>query len=482
MRRLTLTLLPAVLFACDDSATRERDPNLNPDEGVATDLGGAGGGGGAGDPDMTPTDEGVGGGGDAEPDQGRDMFVAPDVGPAEPEICDGQDQDQDGLIDEGVSNACGGCGGLPPEGCQAWRVSLVQNAQSTLVPDGVVGLTGAALGFSEQMIPGALCEILRIPASPVDAHLGQVNVDSPQANLNLGPVYDDRLGAHRYLNTPELGATTVHDAGDAVQVRAGGGLLVGPFDFTLTAPDRLAQVTEDDLAPIADLAQGNRDAPYTLTWAPGGDPRLPVGLFIGGSRPIFRTSVYRGTDSYQIDGRLRDDGEFVLAPELFGGGLPESAIRVDLVRQAELRLPLGSHSVSAQIGQRLRLGRSGPLERDAERPFQITNPSPNVREIAPGEPLLVEWSALPPGAGPLTVTLILQDNAIPERRQISCVVDDPSLNALTLPAEFTAEFWPAGDTDVRILALRWDVFRAELPAPDRGTLVRSQTIQMDLEP
>ena len=39
---------------------------------------------------------------------------------------------------------------------------------------------------------------------------------------------------------------------------------------------------------------------------------------------------------------------------------------------------------------------------------------------------------------------------------------------VSVPAEFTAEFWPAGDTDVRILALRWDVFRAELPAPEKA--------------
>jgi hypothetical protein len=128
----------------------------------------------------------------------------------------------------------------------------------------------------------------------------------------------------------------------------------------------------------------------------------------------------------------------------------------------------------------VRLGQSGPLERDDPRPFQITEPSPNERRIRPGEPLRVAWSPLPEGVGPLVVTLILDDAALPESRQISCAVADPAAGFVVLPGEFT-EFWPVGEADTRILAVRWDVFRSELAAPDRGGLTRSITLQYDLE-
>jgi hypothetical protein len=432
-------------------------------------------------PDEGAVDGAVDDAGAAQDGGDVDMFVEADLGPVEPEVCNGEDDDLDGIIDEGVSNVCGGCGGLPPEGCQAWRVNLVQSEADTVIPDRVVGLVGSALGFSEQRIEGATCEVVRVPAALPDAHLGQVNIDSALANLNLGPVYDENLGGHRYLNTPELGGTTVHDSGDVVEIRAGGGLLVGPFELELEAPTRLAGVAEADLEAVAALAEGRADEAVTLTWEAAQDPGARLRFFVGGSRPIFRTAVYRGTDSYQIQALLRDDGALELDPELFGGGLPESAIRVELAREREVRLPRGSHSLTATIGKLVRFAHAGPLDRDAPRPFQITEPSPNTREITPGEPLRVAWSALPAGAGPLTVTLILQDNAIPERRQMSCVVDDPAAGAITLPASFT-EGWPMGDSDVRVLAVRWNVYQAALPAPDEGTLVRAQTVQMTLEP
>ena len=78
--------------------------------------------------------------GDVAPqDASRDGQV-PDGPPPPPEECNGEDEDGDGEIDEGVSNICGGCGGIPPEGCQAWVLQAVQNEAGRLNPNAVASL------------------------------------------------------------------------------------------------------------------------------------------------------------------------------------------------------------------------------------------------------------------------------------------------------------------------------------------------------
>ena len=63
-------------------------------------------------------DGGDGGGGDTSSGSCGDNGGSPFGGPSE--MCNGQDDDCDGMIDEGVLNACGGCGtleGEPEESC-----------------------------------------------------------------------------------------------------------------------------------------------------------------------------------------------------------------------------------------------------------------------------------------------------------------------------------------------------------------------------
>ena len=233
MRRLLLWVLPLCLWACDDDA-RDRDKE-DPDASTA------------GDAVVGPEPDGATGdvsGDDAAADGSSvDATVdgpEPDGPPPPPEECNGEDDDLDGEIDEGVANLCGGCGGIPPDGCQAWTVNAILHnnpaepagPDDILNPDQVVGFLGGALGFSEREIDGATCTFFRVPAQHPDAHLGLVNVDTPQAALNLVPVFRADRGTHGYQNSPSTGALTLHEPGDLVEVRAGGGLAVGPFEMS----------------------------------------------------------------------------------------------------------------------------------------------------------------------------------------------------------------------------------------------------------
>ncbi|MCB9549666.1 MAG: hypothetical protein H6706_27995 [Myxococcales bacterium] len=468
-------LLLALLVGCDDGPARQRadaivdavDASADAalDAAVPPDAA----------PDAAPDDAALD---DAAPPDA----LPPDAAPPVPEVCNGQDEDADGLIDEGVANVCGGCGGLPAEGCQAWGIDLIEGVDGRLNPDRAVGLQGSAIGFSEREIEGASCAVIRQVGTLADAHLGQVTIESPRAMLNLGPVYDANRGGHRYLNNPETGPLLLHGPGDAVTARAGGGLLVAAFELSATAPAALADVQGLDRA--ADLARARADdSALELRWgtAPAAE-QGDIRFFIGGSAPISTNVVYRSIRHYQLEATLVDDGELSLPAGFFGGGVAESAIWARLDRARAVRLPLGPHSVEMVVGRRTQIQEGGRLEPIADvPPFQIVDPSPNVRDIVPGEPLRVAWGELPPGDGPLVVALTTYDGERDESRQVSCLVPDPSVGAIELPAEFT-EDWPMGEADLRQLSVRYDLAVQALPPPDRGQLTQSITVLLKLNP
>lgn len=481
MRTGWMLVIALAAAGCDDDAPRQRtDPSadMNPDQGPLPD-GDVVDAGVLEDGDVPDAAIGPDQGIDQGPDMGMDEGLLPDSGPVEPEVCNGLDDDRDGAIDEDVSNVCGGCDLIPAEGCQAWQINLIQNAEGRLNPDRVVGLQGAALGFSEREIPNARCTVFRQAGANPDAHLGQVNIDTPLANLNLGPVFDDRRGSHRYLQTPELGPVPVHAEGDLVQVRAGGGLAVGMFTLDGTAPAALESV--EGLQVVADLARARvDDQPIALRWPQAdAEGRADIRFFVGGSVPLFTNVVYRGIRHYQLDGLLRDDGALDLPAGFFGGGVAESAIWARVDRSRTLRLPIGPHSVEMVIGQRQQIQEGGRLEAEGTPPYQIVDPSPNERIITPGEPMRVAWDRLPPGEGPLTVVLTTSNGV--EAQQVACEVIDPEAGAIELPGDFT-DFWPADENALRQLTLRWDLSITPLPAPDRGQLRQSMSVILRLEP
>jgi hypothetical protein len=475
MRTLSLALV-LVIAGCDDGG-RTRDTPDDPDASVTPDAAAPGADGATPPPD----DGGVAPDG-SQPDAAADAAPPdPDAAPI-PEVCDGDDDDGDGQIDEGVANICGGCGGLPPEGCQSWRVQLLRDEAGETDTNRVIGLSAGILAVSERRIEGADCEFIRVPAQHPDAHLGLVNVDAPAAMLNQVPTYDEQSGSHRYANSPDLGRIRLYGDGDPLTVRAGGGRLVGPFRETLDAPAGLAGVTGEDLTALSERVRGEGEGPATLRWTPAPEAAQAgeLRLFIGGSVGLFNRNVYRAIRHYQLDGTLQDDGELTLPPEFFTP-VPQSAVWVHLTRQRRLQKPFGPHGVEIVAGQRVEKRQSGALDLDTTAPFDILAPSPNERRVTPGEPLEIRWSAPPAGTGPLVVTLTLADNTNLEARQLSCTVDDPASGRLVLPGDAT-ESWPMGQDDLRQLSVSYTIADTPLPAPDRGSLTQSVTLLLRLEP
>ncbi|MEZ4463899.1 MAG: hypothetical protein R3F43_05100 [bacterium] len=348
-------------------------------------------------------------------------------------------------------------------------------------PDRAVGLQGQAIGFSEREIEGATCVVIRQVGTLADAHLGQVSIETPRTTLNLGPVFDAARGGHRYLNSPETGPcsstapATPSPPGPAAACSSAPSSCLSPPPPPWTACKAL----------IA-LRIWPAPAPTTAPWSCAGPRPRPARRGTSASssaaarpsRPTWSTAPSATTSSRP---------SWPTTASCPAGGL----LRRRRGRERHLGPPgsrphgapaLGPHSVEMVVGRRTQIQEGGRLEPISDvPPFQITEPSPNVRDITPGEPLRVAWSALPAGTGPLVVALTTYDGERDEARQVSCAVPDPQIGAIELPADFT-EDWPMGEADLRQLAVRYDLAVKELPAPDRGRLTQSITVLLKLNP
>ena len=494
MRVRICCLATLLTSAClDDTKARAELEALDldlPDAAAPQDASGGGGDTSVVDLDEGPSDAatptGDAGpsadvGSTADVDTPTDLGLA-DLGNGTPEVCNGEDEDEDDRIDEGVANRCGGCGGLPEEGCQAWRVEVLQNDENRAQPARMVGLQGNALGFAEREIEGGLCVAQTVPPPHPDAHLGIVNVNSVRAGITLVPRFDAQRGAFAYDPNPDLGALEVFVAGDVVDVLWGGGRLVGSAQTAIEGPEKLRGVDEAALAEVASRAQGQGEGPVTVTWSGNEErPDDTLRFFIGGSVPIFNRNVYRAIRSYQLDARVVDDGELRLDDALFLGGVPDSSVWVYLRRERSRRVVLGPHSVEVAAAWRKEARGRGSLERDDPAPFDIVSPSPDERLVRFGEPIVLGWTPPPAGTTALDVQLVAFDLASGTARVLSCRASDPASGALVLPAELTAD-WPSGDGAEAQLSMQAELATLALPAPERGAISHAVSLILQLRP
>lgn len=492
MRARWLLSSGVALVGCLDDATPRRDlelldvpssrPDVSSDATVVSDA-------------SSPGDAGVDATADAALDASRpssdaaavdaravaDAAPEVDAGNGTPEVCNGEDEDADDVVDEGVSNVCGGCGGLPEEGCQAWRVEILQTGEARAQPGRIVGLQGNTLGFSEVEIEGGVCVAQTAPPPHPDAHLGVVNVDSPGVALTLVPRVDAQRGGFAYDPNPEVGGLQVFRPGDALDVRWGGGRLVGLGAASIEGPAALEGVDSVALDEAVARAQGVGEAPVSLTWAAPAASSTRLRLFIGGSAPIFNRNVYRGIRHYTLDASLTDDGEVTLPTALFAGGVVESSVWVYLRRAAQRRLVLGPHSIDVSAAWRVEARGRGVLERDESPPFDIIAPSPDVRAVRFGEAVEVRWTPVPVGTGPLDVQLVAFDAATGTTHVVACRALAPESGILRLPGALTAD-WPSGAGVEAQLAVQLELARIALATPDQGAMVHGATLLMQLRP
>lgn len=494
--RQTLLMLTALvaLTACVD---RERDDDTDPNDAASSDaeiddrVDAAIGSDAELEPDAAPEPDAEPEPDAALPDAEPEPDAEPDFGPPPPpEECNGLDEDLDGEIDEGLTNVCGGCEELPDDGtCQAWRLSVSQGVDGSANLQRMIGFQGAFNQADIQEIDNASCQIVRSVVPDPEAHLGDITVTTDRIEFTQTPVFSNAQGTiiYRSDEDPPLNQARVFSPGDEIEISGSGSELSGEFVDQLVGPDVITGVEPDALADIIQLARGNIEESVELSWTPartlgpdGPDISGQVQLFVGGSLPIFNRNVYRAIRSFTLNGVLRDDGAIDLDADLFAPALPLSAVRVRLSRTDSKRVLLGPDALEMRAEYIVERVQSGDVSGGLESPFDILTPDPDVREITPGDPMLVEWSPLPEGEGPLTVSLVLLDPIRSSSTQISCEVTDPTTGVLVLPGEFTAD-WPVGEGARRLLDVRWTLQENTLRRPDQGTMVQNLSLILDLE-
>jgi hypothetical protein len=464
---------------------------------------------------LTPEDEGGMIDTDADVDAGAEVDDWPELDLPLPEVeeerCDGIDNDLDALTDEGVSNPCGGCGPLDEEvGCVAWRVNLVQTqsfADSSSIepereinageldPQRLVTLSASVSFYEEFTVEGARCERYSASQSWEGARsFGDASLDTPRASLTLRP---NPTQPGRYRALGEDDPFNIHRPQDEVNFAWDGWSnpavnppqpIIEPGELSLRSPELVRLATDDELVRVIEALQRPEDELATpeqvsLRWVAepqGQEAGAPLTFYVGGSQSLLRSGAYQEIRHYLLSAQLFDDGrlDFELPSEFRA---PGSAIWVYLERAHQVGAVQGEHPIFMRVGHRAERrssaaggAPSSPVALELLNPL-ADQPEPDVT----ADGLTVRWRLTDPGAPPerVVVSLILYDTLWTE--QVACLVDDPSLGAITLPASRLG-FWPTGPQSVRQLTLRADTKSLGFSYPDRGLLRRSDSLILRL--
>lgn len=466
-----ILIVVALLVGCDTS-TRRRDGS-SPDAHRQMDL----------SVDMMPN-----GDGSIDAEVPLDSGVRPDAaGPTTqttPETeCDGEDNDDDGSIDEGATNVCGGCGGLPPEGCQLWTINFSQVGQTPLNTNRLVSMSANVVGISFFETMNAQCQStrFRLIATP-EQHLGVVSVTNDDTTLVLRPSFDPDMQRMSYTPDAESenGAEFVVDDGAQLNVESTGSEDFAALDVRTTMPALPELEDSNALEDLVRFMRNETDVVPDLRWSEDEDLNTELKLYVGASKLVFRrVSFYQAIEHLVFEATLADDGRFSLPDEFVGSGLSGSSMWAYLRRQATQRFVFGPHALNLVAAKRVEARQGGGQALGDTPPFQITYPSPNDRSIDETEPFAVRWSDLPDGPGPLRVTLSYRDSDIGQQTVLECVVADPSLGEMVFPDDVLADL-PRGPGEFKQITLRWGTEELLLPQPDQGYLSRAISVVLNL--
>ena len=461
-----------------------------------------------------------------------DPLVLPPQSPPSEEQCDYQDNDQDGLTDEGVSSECGGCtpnsNSLEDEDlrrslCRIWQVNALQNEDDEVNPQRLVNYYDllSEISFFEATSFMNDSEDSQTVSCVRQSRFSALNNDTQmRLNQSLTPltltaseqehtlIYSPESAPFYQFNPFDQEPFQLYQPQEDLLLQWPSSSLFpqeSPRSLTLTAPspwldqDRNAlawNVTQMSQAWSqalqAPLLQSSSPQLDPLRWTP--HPSTPVDapassrifpqlkLYYGASASLSQTLLYRVIAHAQMQVILGDDGYFEWPQDLLS--LPLSSHWIYLERSLRGWIDLGQHALQAQVGSRMEHRLSvGELPQDLQeiaQSFILRSPDPTQPQIDFTLPLQISWThPLTPfgilGQTPL-ISLILKDNARTDL--ILCQIEEPAQNLVFPLALF--DFWPSGPQSLRQLTLQHTFKEITFTYPDQGQLLQGASLILQL--
>ena len=378
-----------------------------------------------------------------------DTSPAQDVAATAETLCDGTDDDGDGRIDEGLLNACLGCGHLETNVCTLTSVMLQGNTSSPVMP---TVLQYRIYEPEQRVIMGQLCTFERIQS------IQPVVLTQPlmlRQGRDTGAWSSDPALTEDGFNGIVLdGNTLIELFSDSED-----------FRLTLEPPAQQSTAAQNAVERCVDHFDASVERPARLEFDE------PAFIFIGGSTQLEADDAEVATSFFILSGET-ESGSLDIGPLMAGRPYAPDAVRCTISHSSSTSRPIDENGI--QLSAQTSVASALSLERsqapDSIRAFQSI-------AFMEGQ-ITVSLSALDEWGSPKTMEFTRSGEVVGgyESQKLACTLGTDS-EALTFDPADVFPFWQGTNPPQEIVRLNWTQIQSPLSMHPNLTMREALTIQ-----